>query len=432
MAKKISDLPAAAALDGTETAELSQTQSSVLTSVKATVTSIRSFIVAALGSSATKDTTGVDAKVVSGTAGVSGNLSEWNSDGDLVDSGSATSDFAATVHTHTMSDVTDAGALATLGVVKDQNIDSETATDAQVLTADGAGSATWESVAGNSVTSVFGRTGVVVAATGDYTAAQVTNAADTTTDIILPNNKYFASEDTLGNAGALIGVNTGNTVNMGDIDNEFGNVRIFSGGGARVVVNTSGGVEVGSPGGGDPGSGILNAEGLQINGSPVYPRLLDNISATSGTTINSQFVPLSDTEAVYSIDFYASYTGNGTLDFQFTNISGNPETGGGGSYSYSIVEDGAASSSASADSIPLVTSINGDGAFGTIKFYNKSPSANSMCTFNVSARTGASVTSVTGSALYEDTDPLRGIIFTVTGGTIADFRLIARQDSPGV
>jgi len=39
----------------------------------------------------TGDKTGVDAKIVSGTAGVSGNLVEWNADGDAVDSGQAIS-----------------------------------------------------------------------------------------------------------------------------------------------------------------------------------------------------------------------------------------------------------------------------------------------------------------------------------------------------
>lgn len=44
----------------------------------------------------------------------------------------------------------------------------------------GATTYAWALVGGGGVTSVFGRTGAVVAASGDYTASQVTNAADTT------------------------------------------------------------------------------------------------------------------------------------------------------------------------------------------------------------------------------------------------------------
>jgi hypothetical protein len=46
-----------------------------------------------------------------------------------------------------------------------------------VLTSDAAGLATWESLSGASVASVFGRSGAVVSASGDYTAGQITNVA---------------------------------------------------------------------------------------------------------------------------------------------------------------------------------------------------------------------------------------------------------------
>lgn len=52
------------------------------------------------------NTTGQDTDVVSGTAGTDGNLAEWNADGDLVDSGNSTSDFASASHTHDTSDIT--------------------------------------------------------------------------------------------------------------------------------------------------------------------------------------------------------------------------------------------------------------------------------------------------------------------------------------
>ncbi len=47
----------------------------------------------------------------------------------------------------------------------------------KVLTSDANGLATWQSMSGTSVSSVFGRTGAVIGASGDYTAGQITNVA---------------------------------------------------------------------------------------------------------------------------------------------------------------------------------------------------------------------------------------------------------------
>ena len=47
----------------------------------------------------------------------------------------------------------------------------------KVLTSDATGLASWQSMSGTSVSSVFGRTGAVVSASGDYTAGQITNVA---------------------------------------------------------------------------------------------------------------------------------------------------------------------------------------------------------------------------------------------------------------
>lgn len=52
--------------------------------------------------------TGADTMIVTGTAGTSGNLAEWNADGDLVDSGSAASDFAGKSQTDFISGVIEA------------------------------------------------------------------------------------------------------------------------------------------------------------------------------------------------------------------------------------------------------------------------------------------------------------------------------------
>jgi len=58
------------------------------------------------GAAASKGVTGNDNLVVTGTAGVNGNLGEWDANGDLVDSGSAISDLAAAAHNHSVGSLT--------------------------------------------------------------------------------------------------------------------------------------------------------------------------------------------------------------------------------------------------------------------------------------------------------------------------------------
>ena len=55
---------------------------------------------------------------------------------------------ASSSHTHTLSDITDSGTLAGLSAIQDGDIDSEAATNGQVLTANGAGGASWTTVSG--------------------------------------------------------------------------------------------------------------------------------------------------------------------------------------------------------------------------------------------------------------------------------------------
>mgnify|MGYP006425414703 CR=1 FL=1 len=61
---------------------------------------------------ATASRSGADSTLITGTAGTSGNFSQWNADGDLVDSGNSASSFAASGHTHTLGDITNSGTAA--------------------------------------------------------------------------------------------------------------------------------------------------------------------------------------------------------------------------------------------------------------------------------------------------------------------------------
>ena len=60
------------------------------------------------------DKTGADITVVSGTAGIAGNIIEWDEYGDAVDSDFSVLDFALEEHTHTLADITDSGTAAAL------------------------------------------------------------------------------------------------------------------------------------------------------------------------------------------------------------------------------------------------------------------------------------------------------------------------------
>ena len=82
--------------------------------------------------------TGADANLVSGTAGTSGNLVEWDANGDAVDSGSATSDFQGVLAEgafvdgdktkldgiETAADVTDAANVTAAGALMDSELTS--------------------------------------------------------------------------------------------------------------------------------------------------------------------------------------------------------------------------------------------------------------------------------------------------------------------
>lgn len=108
--------------------------------------------------------TGADANIVSGTAGTGGNCSEWNVDGDLVDAGAPCG----------------TGGGAALDT-QDEGVSVETATD--TINFIGSGVTATPGVAGTvdvtiaagaaPIDSVFGRTGTVIAESGDYTASQV-------------------------------------------------------------------------------------------------------------------------------------------------------------------------------------------------------------------------------------------------------------------
>ena len=77
---------------------------------------------------------------------------------------------ANTSHTHTLADVTDEGALASLDDVTAALVDSGAATDGHVLTADGAGGAAWEASAGGGASELSDLTDVGVSTPTDQNA----------------------------------------------------------------------------------------------------------------------------------------------------------------------------------------------------------------------------------------------------------------------
>lgn len=98
--------------------------------------------------------------------------------GDVVgDHGDYTASHIKNTPWNTISAVTVQGAINELETEKQPSIG--VGTDGQVLTTE-SGKATWASAPVNEITSVFSRTGVIVASSSDYTAAQITNIPSNT------------------------------------------------------------------------------------------------------------------------------------------------------------------------------------------------------------------------------------------------------------
>jgi hypothetical protein len=103
---------------------------------------------------------------LAGTSGAPGAANRYVTDGDS----RLTDARTPTAHGHSGADITS-------GTVAPQRLGAGTPTGSNFLRGDG----TWATPSGSgAVDSVFGRTGAVTAQSGDYTAAQVTNAVDAT------------------------------------------------------------------------------------------------------------------------------------------------------------------------------------------------------------------------------------------------------------
>ena len=116
----------------------------------------------------------------------------------------------------------------------------------------------------NAVTTVFGRSGAVVAATGDYTAAQVTNAADTSSSSIQVFNAPIESPNVLYPIAGNGGSNT-----FTPIVDQSGHVE-------ATVVGVSGTVVTVNNPGHFPASGVMSHFSITLTCS--------SISSVSGIT----------------------------------------------------------------------------------------------------------------------------------------------------
>lgn len=168
-------------------------------------------------------------------------------------------------------------------------------------------------IGGNSgaVTSVFTRTGAVVAAVGDYTAAQVTNALD------LSN----ASLQTL--TGSLA-IPSGQSLNTPIIRDGSGNA---------AASLSSGRWTYASNGGLSTATGLYTGSPIATGGSgtSTWPLVLMQPSGTTTTTWNTAGTFL-------GVNAASSFTGN-LVDFQFNGQS-RASLSAGGTYTIAIVNGG--------------------------------------------------------------------------------------------
>jgi hypothetical protein len=93
-------------------------------------------------------------------------------------------------------------------------------------------------------------------------------------------NAYFGindtgSTDSIGVPNGYVGVGSPNGVGLA----------LTTAGTAQLTIGPSGGVIIGSPTGGNQGSGTINATGLYVNSSPIYPGAPCNVMATSNPTV---------------------------------------------------------------------------------------------------------------------------------------------------
>jgi len=163
---------------------------------------------------------------------------------------------------------------------------------------------------GGSVNSVFGRTGTVAATTGDYTAAQVTNAADTSSTYSNPGWITALANSKISGLTAFATLATGasSTYVRGDASTQPLNIAALSDG-SHVIVDSA---TYSNP------AWITALANSKISGLTAFATLATGASTTyvrgDGTTQTRNCASLTDASASCATDATnASNIGSGTL-----------------------------------------------------------------------------------------------------------------------
>jgi hypothetical protein len=181
------------------------------------------------------------------------------------------------------------------------------------------------------VTSVFGRTGAIVAASGDYTVAQVTGAAPSasptfTGTITLPNVTTLAPT-----TGTTLTLQTGGSNNLTIVP--ANNLSLQDGGGDALVLNATGGSSsLNAQSGGNVNIGTANTVtttiGRNATGAGGTLTLAPSLLQVESTTATAVIAKMASPTVSSGFGTSPSITGASTIAFQVNVGTGGAATSG--------------------------------------------------------------------------------------------------------